>query len=303
MKFFMDFEATRFSNRIISIGCVAENGSTFSTLVHPGKKKVDKFITELTGITNEMLENAPSADQAFLDFYDFVVSNFDEEPPEYYVYGNCDSSFLHATARKMTIPKAIIFAQALAGNLIDYASTVKQFFVAKNDLALRKVYMLVQDERDLVQKHDALEDARMLCTVVEHLHEKCKPEDKETIMSMPSQPKPFPRGSKVHPLFIQWEREKKWAATTGANKDNWVVKAIDKDNGATLYFPDWNIAALWIVKYIARNISPKKEDQMKKVISAIQSAPQTGKCRYNCYWEYNPEGAITMVAKSESGEE
>ena len=29
MKFFMDFEATRFSNRIISIGCGAENGNTF----------------------------------------------------------------------------------------------------------------------------------------------------------------------------------------------------------------------------------------------------------------------------------
>jgi DNA polymerase III epsilon subunit-like protein len=174
---------------------------------------------------------------------------------------------------------------------------VKQFFVAKNDLALRKVYMLVQDEKDLVQKHDALEDARMLCTVVEHLHEKCKPEDKETIMSMPSQPKPWPRGSKVHPLFIQWERQKKWEATTGADKDNWVVKATDKDNGAVMYFPDWNIAALWLVKYIARNVSPKREDQMKKIISAIQSAPQTGKCRYNCYWEYNPEGAIKMVAQ------
>lgn len=302
MKFFMDFEATRFSNRIISIGCVAENGNTFTTLVHPGKKKVDKFITELTGITNEMLEDAPSADMAFMMFYDFMVANFDGEMPEYYVYGNCDSSFLLATARKMTNPLAITFAQALAGNLIDYASTVKQFFVAKNDLALRKVYMLVQDEKDLIQKHDALEDARMLCTVVEHLYEKCKPEDKETIMSMPSQPKPFPRGSKVHPLFIQWEREKKWAATTGANKDNWVVKATDKDNGAVLYFPDWNIAALWIVKYIARNVSPKKEDQMNKIISAIKSAPQTGKCRYNCYWEYNPEGAIAMTAKEDKAE-
>ena len=44
MKFYLDFEATRFSNRIISIGCVAENGNTFSTLVKPGKKKkVDSF--------------------------------------------------------------------------------------------------------------------------------------------------------------------------------------------------------------------------------------------------------------------
>lgn len=302
MKFFMDFEATRFSNRIISIGCVAENGNTFSTLVHPGKKKVDKFITELTGITNEMLDGAPSADMAFIMFYDFMVANFDGEMPEYYVYGNCDSSFLLATARKMTNPLAITFAQALAGNLIDYASTVKQFFVAKNDLALRKVYMLVQDEKDLVQKHDALEDARMLCAVVEHLYEKCKPEDKDTIMSMPSQPKPFPRGSKVDPRFIEWEKQSKWEAKTGANENTWVIKCVDQHTNNVMYFPDWNTAALWIVKYIARNVSPKKEDQMNKIISAIKSAPQTGKCRYNCYWTYNPEGAIAMVAKEDKAE-
>ena len=54
MRFFVDFEATQFSNRIISIGCVAANGNTFSTLVKPGKKKITKFITDLTGITNEI---------------------------------------------------------------------------------------------------------------------------------------------------------------------------------------------------------------------------------------------------------
>ena len=69
MKFYLDFEATRFSNRIISIGCVAENGATFYTLVKPGdKKKVDKFITELTGITNEMLATAPDSDAAYIQF-------------------------------------------------------------------------------------------------------------------------------------------------------------------------------------------------------------------------------------------
>ena len=74
MNYYLDFEATRFSNRIISIGCVAETGETFSTLVKPvNKAKVDKFITELTGITNEMLETAPTADAAFLDLYYFIM--------------------------------------------------------------------------------------------------------------------------------------------------------------------------------------------------------------------------------------
>ena len=47
MNFYLDFEAMRFSNRIISIGCVAGNGATFTTLVqHRTKKKIDKFIAE-----------------------------------------------------------------------------------------------------------------------------------------------------------------------------------------------------------------------------------------------------------------
>ena len=39
MNFYLDFEATRFSNRIISIGCVAGTGETFETYVNPGDKK------------------------------------------------------------------------------------------------------------------------------------------------------------------------------------------------------------------------------------------------------------------------
>ena len=33
MKFFIDFEATQFKHKIISIGCVAEDGSYYETLV------------------------------------------------------------------------------------------------------------------------------------------------------------------------------------------------------------------------------------------------------------------------------
>ena len=168
MNFYLDFEATRFSNRIISIGCVAGTGETFETYVNPGdKKKVDKFITELTGITNEMLADAPNADTAFKMLFDFIEANSDGEAPAYYVYGNSDVDFINSTLRHMSDTQACVCAQAIAGNLIDYASVVKKFFVAKSDLALRKVYMLIQEQKELVQKHDALEDARMLCTVVD----------------------------------------------------------------------------------------------------------------------------------------
>ena len=257
MNFYLDFEATRFSNRIISIGCVAGTGETFETYVNPGdKKKVDKFITELTGITNEMLAEAPDADTAFKMLYDFIEANSDGEAPAYYVYGNSDVDFINSTLRHMSDTQACVCAQAIAGNLIDYASVVKKFFVAKSDLALRKVYMLIQEQKELVQKHDALEDARMLETVVAHLYDKCKPEDKDTILAMPSQPRPK-TGKKAPTVFQKWNSQPKWEAETGANEDSWMLKCTDQHSGQSKYFNDFNTAALWVIKYIARNVSPK----------------------------------------------
>ena len=187
MKFFIDFEATRFSNRIISIGCVADNGATFRTLVKPvNKAKVDNFITELTGITKEMLEEAPTADEAFNQLFDFIELNNDDKMPEYYCYGNTDVTFIKSTVKFMTDARACICAQAIEGHLIDYSLVVKRFFMSQQDFALRKVYMLIQGETDLVQNHDALEDAMMLRVVVSNLHSKCNPRDKETILSIPS---------------------------------------------------------------------------------------------------------------------
>ena len=76
MKFFIDFEALQYNNFIISIGCVCENGNQFSSFVKPPKgKTVSKFITELTGITDETLADAPSIDEAFNSFYLFIIDN------------------------------------------------------------------------------------------------------------------------------------------------------------------------------------------------------------------------------------
>lgn len=87
MNFYLDFEANQYSERIISIGCIAENGARFETLVKPVKnEKVTAFITKLTGITNEMLKNAPSADEAFNAFYEFVKTNNEGGTPTYYCY-------------------------------------------------------------------------------------------------------------------------------------------------------------------------------------------------------------------------
>lgn len=297
MKFFIDFEATRFSNRIISIGCVADNGETFKTLVKPvNKGKVDKFITELTGITNEMVQAAPTADEAFNMLFDFIELNSDGTQPTYYCYGNADEQFLSSTVKFMTDVRACICAQAIKGNIIDYATVVKKFFVVKHDLALRKVYMLITSLDELEQTHDALEDALMLKTIVNNLYDKCKPEDKETILSIPSQPKMKLAATQTPPIFNSWDGHPIWKANTNANEKRWVFKCTDQNNEKNCkYFDNINTVALWLIKYSVRNISPKNENAIDQIRKNVINAIKNNNKRYGYIWEYNPEGAIAAT--------
>ena len=59
MKFYIDFEATQFTEQIISIGCIDEVGNSFYSLVKPQLEnfKISNFITELTGISKNDLIN------------------------------------------------------------------------------------------------------------------------------------------------------------------------------------------------------------------------------------------------------
>ena len=77
----IDIETTGLDSEfdeIIEIGALKiENGhvvDTFNTLVKP-VNEIDDYITELTGITNDMLENAPTIKDVIGDFYSFVGRN------------------------------------------------------------------------------------------------------------------------------------------------------------------------------------------------------------------------------------
>ncbi|MBE6817133.1 MAG: 3'-5' exonuclease [Ruminococcaceae bacterium] len=68
------------SDGIIEIGAIMyENGEAvdeFSSLLQPSVNEmgdyVSPFITELTGITNEMLDTAPPTEQVLAEFFDFL---------------------------------------------------------------------------------------------------------------------------------------------------------------------------------------------------------------------------------------
>ena len=76
-----DFETTGLrvlEDKIIEIGAVkmidGEIKESFSTLINP-QKKIDARITDLTGISDEMVENAPTIQQVMGDFYKFCFGS------------------------------------------------------------------------------------------------------------------------------------------------------------------------------------------------------------------------------------
>lgn len=287
MKYFIDFEATQFSERIISIGCVAGNGNTFKTLVKPvtSKDKVTTFITKLTGITNEMLENAPTANEAFNAFFDFVLDNSDTSIPEYFCYGNTDKTFIERTVSHMTDTRAITFAHALWVALQDYSTCVRQYFQTSNQIGLKKAYMLVQDI-EIEQKHDALEDAKMLFEVANNLQTKCSPKDYIKIAAIPKEIKPLPQGTiaKAPEKFINWPGNK-WEADTGADETNWIVRCVAGSN--IKYFDSKETAMLWVLRYISKGLSVKKLDHQQKVYEKLEEGFRGGHTPWGFAWTEN----------------
>lgn len=279
MRFYIDFESTQFKGNIISIGCVNEKGQQFKTLVRPPKgDTVSNFITKLTGITNEMLAAAPSADEAFINLFNFIATNGDDKAPEYYCYGENDVDFLRHTMAHMTDTYAYTLAQAMSANLIDYSKDVKTFFVSPHRIALRKVYNLIKEE-ETEQHHDALEDAMMLAEVVAKMKSKCRPEDNAVLAAMPKTEKPLHK--KAPDMFLEWPNNM-WDADTKANSSNWQICATS--NGKTKYFDSLDTATLWAIKYITRGYSPKKQNDIEDVSKIIIHRIQSGKSYCNFKW-------------------
>ena len=281
MKFFIDFEALQYNNFIISIGCVCENGNQFSSFVKPPEGKiVSKFITELTGITDETLADAPSIDEAFNAFYQFIISNcaITFEKPEYFCYGDMDATFIKDSIKYINEVQAYTFAQALSHSLVDYQKTVKSFFITPNNIALKKVYTLIKEE-DTVQHHDALEDAMMLSEVVNKMKAKCKPEDGVLFSAMKRDDKPKRKMAPV--IFQNWPGDK-WEADTLGSASDYAVKATAGSHVA--YFDTLETAALWIIRYCTRGLSPKRAGDVVSVMNKINKGIKEGKEPYGFSW-------------------
>lgn len=169
MKYFIDLEATQFSNEIISIGCVREDGETFYSLVNVAKNKMTNFITELTGITKEDVATAPSSDEVFTNFYNWIIQ--DETKAQFFCYGNSDLGFIRKNLNKATTIKAQMALSVLALHLIDYSKCVERHFGLIKSIGLKKVIAYYRQVEEVEQNHNALEDALFLKEIYDRIND------------------------------------------------------------------------------------------------------------------------------------
>lgn len=168
MNYYIDFEATQFSNRIISVGCVNEKGDEFYSLVNP-QRELTKFIKELTHITQEEVDAAPSADEVFEALWEFC--SHDDEAPTFICYGDSDGAFAKATLDKMaTTFKAKSMLSYIYANIIDYCPLTRVHFGIHSSVKLIRVANYYSGQEN-EQVHNALEDAKLLKYVYEQIQE------------------------------------------------------------------------------------------------------------------------------------
>lgn len=167
MNYFIDFEATQFSNEIISVGCINSNGEEFYSEVK-AKKKISAFITSLTGITDEQNKAAASSDEVFAEFFDWMSQQPDERAT-FYCYGNTDINFVKKNLENTKNLKAQAALSVIGMNLHDYANVTKMHFGLVKNIALIKLVAYYRGVDEVKQTHDALEDARFLKEVFDHV--------------------------------------------------------------------------------------------------------------------------------------
>ena len=163
MNFYVDFEATQPEQEIISIGAVADNGATFYALIKPQFSSVSKYISDMTGITQEMLNEANSLNVVLGDFSAWC---YNQEKLltswRFYSYGDGDVEFLKHSLCNVIGEQQTIIAAVMIAKMQDYSKKVTNYFRGRTSLI--KAFNFLK-ELEKKQKHNALEDARMLAEV------------------------------------------------------------------------------------------------------------------------------------------
>ena len=167
MKVYIDLEATQFGREIISFGAVAENGAEFYTLVKPKHlNKITKFITKLTGLTPEMYsEDTPNIDTVVNQFMDWCREQTDEKL-SFFSFGNFDKVLFSAESERYPENECLKRLSKKLSNLC--VVTGKILYHSTSTPSLKKVYEEVVG-KEIIQTHNALDDAKMLMEIHKHI--------------------------------------------------------------------------------------------------------------------------------------
>jgi DNA polymerase-3 subunit alpha (Gram-positive type) len=159
-----DLETTGLSalkDEIIEIGAVRVSGKKitdrFHALIRPALGYIPSHITELTGITYEMVKNAPSIDQIFPQFLAFI-----QDLPLVAHNADFDLSFIREEARKRNIE---------IGNPV--LDTLYLARLLLKDLKRHKLNIVADAlSVDMTHHHRADDDARVTAEILIRLFEK-----------------------------------------------------------------------------------------------------------------------------------
>jgi len=166
----LDLEFTHSSSQLIEIGVVSIQTSIepfFHTLVNPDTH-VDAHVTLLTGITQDMLKDAPSEQEAIAHL---IASFQDVQQPHILVWGS-DEKILKKAAKRSGLEAC--FSNYLFYDMRNFLEGLRFFFpdlLTTPRSSLHEVAKNLGCANDQSQTHRALDDAFETAQVIQILME------------------------------------------------------------------------------------------------------------------------------------
>ena len=171
----MDIEFDCATQEIIAIAAI-KSKSEFYRLVKPHSGKIDYMISQLTGITNNMLVNQEHIEGVAEDLREWLGS--DLRKADFFTYGSSDSKYLQKAAMKCQDSELRNFLNYLGSRLTNVAKKIaKDFDVDSISLPSAFTSMMCGGfkpplPRNL-QFHNPFDDAIALKYVCEHSSPGC----------------------------------------------------------------------------------------------------------------------------------
>lgn len=173
MNIYIDFEASQYTQEIISVGAISSSGEEFYSLVNTSRP-VGKVVEGLTGIKQQDITDADQPNIVFEDFFFWLqdVSNNGNKKVRFICYGNSDLDFAKNTLKKTGNS---LYAEAALSmiicNMVDYAEYTKDYFGLARHISLLKLARFYSHNENLQQNHNSLDDAKLLKFIYEKIQE------------------------------------------------------------------------------------------------------------------------------------